>query len=883
MRTIKPFVLTSLNAPFQHNGKVRLVLVVAAMVSFDGTKIEHEQTLWKTLAETPGAAGLLDEIRPKVRGEALLSGWGFAPGGKPAPVVAARMSVGPINKELWIVGDRTWKATGPTDAVPFDKMGIGYENAFGGEGYGPNPLGKGYAPVKTDAGEIHPLPNVEFAKKLISSPRDRPLPAGFGPVDPSWPQRTRKSGTYDKKWVETKYPEMADDFDPTYFNMAPDDQWIEGSWEGGEPFVLENLHPDKPRLEGTIPSLAARALVTRKGAPEGAMEDIALRCDTLWFVPHMERVILVFRGGLDVADEEASDLVDVVAALERKGSAYPVEHYRYVRTIRLDKQKGALNVLRDQDLIPRDMTPVRSAALGEMDELLARDGLVERNMRRRGERELEMIRERLRKAGVDPDKHVPKELPPPQKQPELHELPDVVDDIMGQVDKAQVEAEVQRAAAMNKLRDLCKQQGIDLDAKLAENKKAAGGPPRFSADDQLKRMKGLMEQAKQAGAELPRGAEKLDDPKIIDKLRLAERTMNDMYRRSAHYAPPAEALGADDAARVRRDVEATLAARGSLAGRDLTGADLAGLDFSGIDLTGAFLEKANLAGAVFRGANVENAVFTRADLTGADFDGARGPGANFGEANLTNARLTGGMDLSEAIFIRARLSGTDLTGATLDRAELSEIAAEGSRFAKVRATKLTMMKGELKKLDLREAEITESAFVEVDLSGSDLTSATLRRTAWVDAIAEEARFRDAVLEQFRVVKAQRGSRLVRCDFRGAKMKSANLRGVDLEGSDLREADLTSADFSECNLRGANLEGARAVEARFMKTDLSDANLARTDIMYGLLGGANVRGANFEEASVFRADGAKMKGDDRTSFKGANVKQVRVVPDRGGNG
>ena len=39
--------------------------------------------------------------------------------------------------------------------------------------------------------------------------------------------------------------------------------------------------------------------------------------------------------------------------------------------------------------------------------------------------------------------------------------------------------------------------------------------------------------------------------------------------------------------------------------------------------------------------------------------------------------------------------------------------------------------------------------------------------------------------------------------------------------------------------------------------------------------ATARGANFEEANVFRADAAKMKGDDQTSFKGANVKQVRM--------
>src|SRR4051812_19932329 len=112
MRTIKPLALTALNAPFQHNGKVRLVLIVGAMVSLDGATIDQEQTLWKTLLEAPGCRGALDELKPKVRGEALLSGFAFAPGGKPAPIVAARLAVGAIDKELWAVGDRWWKLAG---------------------------------------------------------------------------------------------------------------------------------------------------------------------------------------------------------------------------------------------------------------------------------------------------------------------------------------------------------------------------------------------------------------------------------------------------------------------------------------------------------------------------------------------------------------------------------------------------------------------------------------------------------------------------------------------------------------------------------------------------------------------------------------------------
>src|SRR5579871_2696174 len=224
MRTLKPRSLTALNAPFQHDGKVRLVMVVGAMVSLDGTTIEQEQTLWKDLSQLPGGSGALDEIKPKVRGEALLSGFAFAPLGKPSPIVPVRLTVGPIDKEVWAVGDRSWKLTGPTEAVPFTEMPLSYDRAFGGEGYPQNPTGKGFARVKDEAGEaVHPLPNLEMAKKLVTSPRERPPVAGFGPIDPALPQRTKKLGTYDKKWLETRYPEMAGDFDPTYFNVAPED------------------------------------------------------------------------------------------------------------------------------------------------------------------------------------------------------------------------------------------------------------------------------------------------------------------------------------------------------------------------------------------------------------------------------------------------------------------------------------------------------------------------------------------------------------------------------------------------------------------------------------------------------------------------------------
>jgi uncharacterized protein YjbI with pentapeptide repeats len=884
MRTLKPMALTALNAPFQHNSKVRLVVVVGAMVSFDGTTLEQEQTIWKSVAELSGGNGCLDEIKPKVRGEALLSGLAFAPQGKPAPIVAARLTVGPIEKEVWAIGDRAWKLSGPTDAVPFTEMPLSYDRAFGGEGFAANPIGRGFAPIKDGAGNaVHPLPNLELAKRLVTSPRERPPVAGFGPVEPALPQRMKKAGTYDKKWLDTRYPEMAEDFDPTYFNLAPEDQWIDGYWQGGEAFTLQNMHREQPRIEGVVPRLTARYLVTRRGAEEGTLDDITLRCDTLWFIPHLERVIMLFRGGVDVADEEASDIVDAVVALERQGEPRSVDHYREIRRLRRDKSLGGVHALRDIDLLPDGIRIAKSSALREMDDLLQREDLLRANMRRRGERELVQARARFVAAGIDPDaRGFPKELPPEPKVPELHELPAFLEDANKRAEKAKQDAEKHKEEALARLRETCAKAGIDLDKKIAAAK-GTGGPPKFNADEHAARLRELLAKAKALGVPTPKHAERIEDPAFLETLRRAETAIRDAYRRAVHYMPPASAQTEPEAAATRKEVEAVLAAKGGLAGRDLTGADLSGLDFSECDLTEALMEKARLVGCSFRGAKLQRAVFTRADLTGADLHGAVATGANFGEADLTRAKLTGGVDLVEAVFIRATLHEADLTGAKLDGAQLSEVKCEKTILAQISAEGLVLLEGNLRGVDLRGAKLAKAVLMNVDLTGADLRGASLFRTSLVDVTIEDACLRGIKLERVSLAKVDKGSSLARSDLRGADLRRLNLRGVNLEGADLREADLSSADLSGANLRGAKLEAARAVEARFQSADLTDADLARADLRSALMGGAVVRGANFEEASLFRADGAKMKGDDRTSFKGANVKQVRVVPDRGANG
>ncbi len=98
-----------------------------------------------------------------------------------------------------------------------------------------NPLGKGYIEHNTDqSGKVLPLPNIEYANRLVSSPSDCPEPAGLGPLDLMWPQRSSKAGTYDSKWLKTRFPGHAEDLDWAFYNAAPHDQQFQDFFQGDE-------------------------------------------------------------------------------------------------------------------------------------------------------------------------------------------------------------------------------------------------------------------------------------------------------------------------------------------------------------------------------------------------------------------------------------------------------------------------------------------------------------------------------------------------------------------------------------------------------------------------------------------------------------------------
>ncbi|MEN6616437.1 MAG: DUF2169 domain-containing protein, partial [Syntrophorhabdus sp.] len=230
----------------------RFFLAVTVMTYFDFNNPQNplkEQEMWPFVQEEFGKDAIHDMAMPKPRGEYLIWGKCFPPDGKPRAASQVEVRIGPLEKTLYIFGNRYWKkiagiGTAISDPEPFTVMPITYHLAFGGEGFEKNPVGKGMVPVALPSGtHMQPLPNIEDPGNLVGSPDDKPDPRGFGPLDYTWPQRSKKLGTYDNTWFQENWPFYPDDKNWTYFNAASSDQQKEDFWRGNETIHLRGIHP----------------------------------------------------------------------------------------------------------------------------------------------------------------------------------------------------------------------------------------------------------------------------------------------------------------------------------------------------------------------------------------------------------------------------------------------------------------------------------------------------------------------------------------------------------------------------------------------------------------------------------------------------------------
>lgn len=257
----------------------------------------------KTSIAEPGDVSLA-----KPGTDVLLFGHAYGPGGRPATRAEVALRVGPVEKRVVVFGDRRWGGTvlaRISAPEPFQKMPLVWERAFGGtetpsgngsraDGEDRNPVGTGFrSRVSGRKLEDVLLPNLEDPARLISSPGDRPPPAGFGAIAPHWRPRPKYAGTYDDAWLKSRAPYLPDDFDPRFLMVAPEDQQVPGYLKGGEPVEIAGATPSGV-LRCHLPARRVEVVFRLDSGEERRPANL----DTVVFRPDESRLVLVWRAAL---------------------------------------------------------------------------------------------------------------------------------------------------------------------------------------------------------------------------------------------------------------------------------------------------------------------------------------------------------------------------------------------------------------------------------------------------------------------------------------------------------------------------------------------------------------------------------------------------------
>jgi uncharacterized protein YjbI with pentapeptide repeats len=582
-------------------------------------QLDHTGDLpWPPLPGREGEASLRypsDFALFKPHADILLVGSAHAPGGVPVPALTVQLGVGPWRKGVAVIGDRRWQGMRQSDPLPFTTMPLRWELAFGGAGFEENPLGSGRAGDR--------LPNLERVGSLVTTPRSKPIPACFAPVAMEWEERRRKAGTYRGDYLATRWPGFPADFDWSWFNSAPLDQQVKGYLDGDETLLLEHMHPQHARVECRLPSTRPRLFVARRN---GACEEVALVCDTLWIDAEALVAVQVWRGLCPVADEVLSDLAAIHLIEEPSALRAPSEQH----LAEFARRRAAAQQPREQRGDAADL----AAMAEQLGHPLARPVS--------GEWTSESVRRHLAGGGSLADQ-------------DLRGL-----DLSG---LAAPGAALRGALLAHARLSGCRLPGADLaqaDLNGAEcNGADLRGADLSGADLTGARLEQVdLREAKLTGALLVaatlRGAQLADASADAADFSRADLTGADLSRA---VLDAALFNGARlDGARVQA---------ASLKEATLAGASAVKADFEGADLSKVKAgPDAELSGANLRRIQGGGGSWARCQLTGADFTFARLDGAQFPEASLANAMFLG------ASLKRALFDGADLTDAAFDQANL---------------------------------------------------------------------------------------------------------------------------------------------------------------------------------------------------------------------
>ncbi len=688
----------------------------------------------------------------KPRADVTLTGHACAPGGLAAAArVTFRFGAGTnrFDRIVNVFGDRRWRpglvANGVTDPTPFKRIPLVWEKAFGGPRFDRNPVGAGHAGQAQgkgagDAAQGVTLPNLEDPARGISAPADTPDPACFAPISTAWKERWSKLGTYDARWLKARWPFFPDDFDWAHFQAAPSAQRLD-HLKGDEPFELVGVHASYPAIRGRLSGLRPRCFLHRTEEAGGAFEEILLKLDTAAFDADEMKVNLVWRGVIEVSEDEAPELAALFLMTEEAGEkAATLAQAR-------ERFMGALAPRKPVAAEPEDEVTV---AANDAD--VVREDDVAAAIEADGKKREAVLSEALAAAGMaDGPVGAPPPAPDPQAIAETLRKGGASDE------------EVERL--LEALRPETPVSEPVVDARARVIRKLAAGES-FEGEDL-------------AGVDL-------------SALDFTGRTLAGANLKEARLVS-AVLQRADLSGAQMSGADLTDA---NLGEANLTGADLQGATLAQANLAGACVQQAN-----FGAAAADRACFWGARGGQASFDGARLSKADFREAELPAADFSGA-EIGGAVFEKAklesvRLFGAQAAGAKFDQAKMAGARADGgvfpaASFRAVEAPESVWERADLTGATLQGAQLAGASFSRIKGQGANFSGAELR----------ESKFRRAKLMEARFLKANlMTATFERADLTNADMRGANLHSAETLNARLGGVKLDLAIVTKSKLKG----------------------------------------------------------------------------------
>jgi uncharacterized protein YjbI with pentapeptide repeats len=715
--------------------------------------------------------------------DVLLAGQCHAPAGRTFRQAEVMFEVGDVAKRLMIFGDRMWMR-GPvtasiSDPVPFRSMPLTWDRSFGGPGDPRNPAGRGIGETRLADGTMaRLLPNVESSRSLVTSPLDRPSPAGFGPISPSSPERASRIGTYDDRWLEQHWPWLPEDFDWTFFNAAPSDQQLPRRFlKGDESLRFDHMHPDHPSYQCRLAGERVRLFVQRRRGVALVFEEVEMRLDTLFADVDVETVTLVWRGVAPADSMKLKEFEEAFVVMEPLTGplAGNLEGYERLYATR----KAEILAAEATELSPIDpiaVTPPRlpdtawaqrlKAQVAELPALLAADSDDPLDV------EWRELMGAARPAG---------RIPP---APVVNNLADGEALIRSELAKLQAADPGFARAFADAPLDFASFETEFADAGSAPD--IASAPVARRTHDASWTRKRVERHAADGGT---------FDGEVLSGLDLSDLDFSGLSFQEAVL----------DGARLvgctfdRADLTHASLTRATLTAATFLEADLSGADVSRVaapgsnwrraNLTNVDFEGANLAGASFAGCIGRHAGFSECDLNKADFDRSELEQPDFASAALAGARFTHAM-LPDAAFYKAKAPAANFEGAHILRGRFNDAQVVGANF----------MGCHLEDGVLENARLARANFSEARLARAIFTGAQIAETVFLRAHCVNAKFDDVVAPGVRMVQTN----LFRATFENADLTGAVFLGSNCYEVEFFQAIVRKATFDQTNLKGTKL-------------------------------------------------------------------------------